>query len=41
MKPVIHAPLRKKGQIWKEQFFTLYLYSYILIIGMVGLKIEA
>jgi len=41
MQPVIHAPLRKKEQIWKEQFFTLYLYSYILIIGMAGMKIVA
>jgi hypothetical protein len=41
MKPAIHAPLRKEGQIWKELFFTLYLYGYILMVGMAGLKSEA
>jgi hypothetical protein len=41
MQSVIQAEVRKKGRIWQEQFFTLYLYSYILIVGMAGLKIEA
>jgi hypothetical protein len=41
MQSVIQAAARRKGRIWKEQFFTLYLYGYILKIGVAGMKIGA
>jgi hypothetical protein len=35
------SAFKKESANVKEQFFGLYLYSYILIIGMAGMKIEA